>query len=122
MRGKDVTQGVLFSYVNREDRVPQTHPLRRMRLLVDGILASLSDEFAARYAHTGRPAPLQKWFKHVSEPFGLSPGQAYTLNSRLTKHASVRPPTASIQKSNWRFGNMRITSKPLIVAYAVRID
>ncbi|WP_434150739.1 hypothetical protein ACR2R6_04315 [Methylocaldum gracile subsp. desertum] len=48
MRGKDVTQGALFSYVNREDRVPQTHPLRRMRLLVDGILASLLDEFAAR--------------------------------------------------------------------------
>jgi transposase len=56
MRGEDVTQGALFSYVNLEDRVPQTHPLRRMRLLVDGILASLSDEFAARYAHTGRPS------------------------------------------------------------------
>lgn len=56
MRGEDVTQGALFSYVNLEDRVPQTHPLRRVRLLVDGILASLSDEFAARYAHTGRPS------------------------------------------------------------------
>lgn len=56
MRGEDVTQGTLFSYVDLEERVPKDHPLRRMRLLVDGILASLSDEFAALYSHTGRPS------------------------------------------------------------------
>jgi transposase len=56
MRGEDVSQGTLFSYVSLEERVPKDHPLRRMRLLVDGLLASLSDEFAARYSHTGRPS------------------------------------------------------------------
>jgi len=56
MRGDDMTQGSLFSYVDLEERVPKDHPLRRMRLLVDGILASLSDEFAALYSHTGRPS------------------------------------------------------------------
>lgn len=56
MRGEEVTQGTLFSYVDLEERVPKDHPLRRMRLLVDGILASLSDEFAAWYSHTGRPS------------------------------------------------------------------
>jgi transposase len=56
MRGEDITQGSLFSYVSLEDRVPKTHPLRRMRLLVEGLPASLSDEFAARYSHTGRPS------------------------------------------------------------------
>lgn len=56
MRGTDVTQGALFSYVSLEDRVPKTHPLRRLRLLVDGVLASMSAEFSARYSHTGRPS------------------------------------------------------------------
>jgi transposase len=56
MRGQDVTQGAMFSYVNLEERVPLNHPLRRMRLLVDGILRSLSAEFTARYSHTGRPS------------------------------------------------------------------
>ena len=56
MRGEDVTQGALFSYVSLEERVSKDHPLRRMRLLVDGVLASLSDEFTALYSHTGRPS------------------------------------------------------------------
>jgi hypothetical protein len=38
----------MFSYVSLEERVPSNHPLRRMRLLVDGILRSLSHEFTAR--------------------------------------------------------------------------
>ena len=56
MRGADVTQGALFSYVNLEERVPSHPPLRRMRLWVDGILRSLSHEFTARYSPTGRPS------------------------------------------------------------------
>jgi transposase len=50
-----MTQDSLFSDVDVDERVPKDYPLRRMRLLVDGILASLSDEFAALYSHTGRP-------------------------------------------------------------------
>jgi len=56
MRGTDIIQGTLFSYINLEERVPKAHPLRRMRLLVDGVLASMSAEFAERYSHTGRPS------------------------------------------------------------------
>lgn len=56
MRGEDLCQGTLFSYVNLEDRVPAGHPLRRMKLLVDGILRAMSAEFDARYARTGRPS------------------------------------------------------------------
>jgi transposase len=51
-----MTQDSLFSDVDVDERVPKDYPLRRMRLLVDGILASLSDEFAALYSHTGRPS------------------------------------------------------------------
>jgi transposase len=56
MRGEDVRTDTLFSYVNLEERVPATHPLRRMKLLVDAILRSMSAEFDRRYARTGRPS------------------------------------------------------------------
>lgn len=56
MRGEDVTQTSLFSYIGLEERVPKAHPLRKMRLLVDAVLKSMSGEFAARYSRTGRPS------------------------------------------------------------------
>jgi transposase len=56
MRGEDLTQGSLFSYIGLEERVPKGHPLRKMRLLVDAVLRSMSGEFAALYSHTGRPS------------------------------------------------------------------
>jgi hypothetical protein len=42
MRGEDITQSSLFSYIGLEERVPKTHPLRKMRLLVDAVLKSMS--------------------------------------------------------------------------------
>lgn len=56
MRGADVMQGAMFSYVSLEDRIPVEHPLRRLRVLVDAILSSMSALFDARYSHTGRPS------------------------------------------------------------------
>jgi transposase len=56
MRSPDVTQDPLFSYIGLEERVPKSHPLRRMRVMVDAVLKSMSSEFAARYSHTGRPS------------------------------------------------------------------
>ena len=38
MRGTDVEQGGMFSYVSLESRVPQKHPLRRERALLDEAL------------------------------------------------------------------------------------
>jgi hypothetical protein len=39
MRGVDVQQSAMFSYLSPEDRVPANHPLRSIRLLTDQILA-----------------------------------------------------------------------------------
>lgn len=41
MRGEAHPQSALFSYVSLETRVPRTHPLRKMRILVDAVLGSL---------------------------------------------------------------------------------
>ena len=54
MRGEDRWSEQLFSYVNLEARVPNKHPLRRILALADDALRSLSDEFSAIYALTGR--------------------------------------------------------------------
>jgi len=46
----------MFSYVSLEQRVPVDHPLRAVRKLTDAVLASLSREFDALYADSGRPS------------------------------------------------------------------
>jgi transposase len=56
MRGKTDDQVELFSYIPLESRVPEEHPLRRIRELVDAALARLSKEFDELYSHTGRPS------------------------------------------------------------------
>ena len=56
MRSPDVQQLGMFSYVSVEDRVPADHPVRKLRVLVDGILAEMDELFASRYAQGGRPS------------------------------------------------------------------
>jgi len=56
MRGDDQQQSEMFSYVSLEDRVPQDHPLRKIRELVDQILRGMAKEFDGLYAKTGRPS------------------------------------------------------------------
>jgi len=56
MRGSDVQQSVIFSYVSPEERVPQDHPLRAIRAITDEILKQLSVEFDAMYSPLGRPS------------------------------------------------------------------
>lgn len=40
MRGTSNPQSNLFSYISVEDRIPDKHPLRKLRVLVDAVLAS----------------------------------------------------------------------------------
>lgn len=56
MRGDDQIQGAAFSYVSPESRVPQDHPLRPIRKMVNEALAELSEELDALYPPTGRPS------------------------------------------------------------------
>src|SRR5215510_14642056 len=56
MRGTDQRSESLFSYVDLESRVPQSHPLRAIRVIVNAALTDLNAEFAAMYAPMGRPS------------------------------------------------------------------
>jgi transposase len=56
MRGRENHQSALFSYVSQEDRIPQNHPLRSLRAMVDPMLKQLSGRFEKLYADTGRPS------------------------------------------------------------------
>ena len=56
MRGDDQQQGAMFSYISPEARVPQDHPLRAIRALVDEVLGELSPRFETLYARVGRPS------------------------------------------------------------------
>ncbi len=56
MRGQDAQQGHMWSYLSPERRVPQDHPLRPIRAMVDQALQDLSPRFALLYSHTGRPS------------------------------------------------------------------
>src|SRR5262252_7063624 len=56
MRGDDEIPEPMFSYVLPEQRVPQDHPLRPIRAMVDAVLKELSPEFERLYAKTGRPS------------------------------------------------------------------
>ena len=54
MRGSDTRSGELFSYVDLEQRVPAKHPLRKIRQLVNDVLASLDEESSKLYSAFGR--------------------------------------------------------------------
>ncbi len=56
MRGSDVPQTTMFSYLSIEDRIPADHPLRAIQTLVHPILVALSPRFQAMYATMERPA------------------------------------------------------------------
>jgi hypothetical protein len=54
MRGEDHQQGALYSYLSPERRLPQEHPLRTIRKIVDAVLKELSPEFTLPNSHQFR--------------------------------------------------------------------
>jgi transposase len=49
-------QESLFGYISLEQRVPNKHPLRDIRKMVDRALEQMHDTFADLYSYTGRPS------------------------------------------------------------------
>ncbi len=64
MRGEDQKQEAMFSYVSPQKRVPEDHPLRGIRAMVDTILKEMSPRFARLYSEVGRPSiPPERLFR-----------------------------------------------------------
>ena len=56
MRGSPDRQLAMLTTVSSEDLVPADHPIRRIRRVVDAVLAELDDSFDAMYSAKGRPS------------------------------------------------------------------
>ncbi len=54
MRGIPDRQLSMLSSLSTEDLIPADHPIRRIRVVVDEVLAGLDDKFDAMYASSGR--------------------------------------------------------------------
>ena len=54
MRGRPNPQRSMLAIVDLEERVPQDHPLRRIKAVADAALERLSPEFDRMYARVGR--------------------------------------------------------------------
>ena len=107
MRGDDLRQDQLFSYVSTEERIPADHPLRKLRVVVNGILESMSAELSAGSASFNcrctRPGPTRRrpGFRRDATAFRLrkSPrwgeiparGCCDALLRRTPSHPTPRP-------------------------------
>lgn len=56
MRGTLNLQTTMLSSFSTEDLIPPDHPIRRIRAVVDVVLADLDTEFTAMYSEVGRPS------------------------------------------------------------------
>jgi transposase len=56
VRGKPEQQLAMLTSLSTEDLIPADHPIRRIRAVVEVVLADLDDEFEAMYSRIGRPS------------------------------------------------------------------
>jgi transposase len=56
MRGAPERQMAMLMTLSPEGLIPADHPIRRIRKIVDAVLAELDDEFEAMYSRIGRPS------------------------------------------------------------------
>ena len=54
MRGSTTRQATMLSTLTSESLIPLDHPIRRIKPVVEAVLAELAPEFDAMYARTGR--------------------------------------------------------------------
>ena len=56
MRGTDIQQSAMFSYLSPGERVPAEPPLRAIRQITDKVLKQLSRLFSRMYSQVARPS------------------------------------------------------------------
>jgi hypothetical protein len=62
MRRNDPQQAAMFRYISPEERIPEDHPLRALRAIVDAVLKELSPQFDRLYSlRTGPRLPRKSY-------------------------------------------------------------
>ena len=92
MRGSDLRTGELFSYVDLEQRVPESHPLRLIRRIVNQVLAALDCEFGKLYAAEGRPSIAPERLLRTGRRPSSSLPRPTCPPARADKVLRTRPP------------------------------
>ena len=69
MRGSTDAQTTMLSSLTPDSLIPPDHPIRRIKKIVEAVLADLDPEFDAMYAVTGRQSvPPEQLLKAPSQP------------------------------------------------------
>jgi transposase len=63
VRGKPEEQLAMLTSLSTEDLIPKDHPIRRIRRVVEEVLAELDSEFAGMYPRFGRPSAPEQLLK-----------------------------------------------------------
>ena len=118
VRGLDRRRGKLFSYASPESLVPQQHPLRAIRPLVNAALDRLSADFAAVYSDNGRPSiPPEKLLR------ALLLQKIFSVRSERqlmdTDGAHVHQPFNHAEHRRWlgRFGHLAQPGQPILATW-----
>jgi transposase len=77
----------MLSNLSLKQRMPQTHSLRAIRKLTDGVLRSLNSDFDASYAETGWPSIAQEYLLRallLQVFYSIAPGARSKAGGRST--------------------------------------
>lgn len=66
MRDSENEQESFFSYVSLERQIPDNHPLRKIKTMVDHVLEQMHGYFSDLYSHTGRPSIAPEYLLRAS--------------------------------------------------------
>ena len=101
MRGERERQANIMLAVTPETFVPEDHPLRRIKALVDECLQQLSPRFEAMYAKRGRPSILPEHLLKASLLIAL-----YSVRSErpVLRATALQPALQVVPRSQRRRG------------------
>ena len=79
----------MFRDISLEERVSAAHPLRKLRGVVDALLATMNREFEAVYARRGRPSVPPEMLLKVT-PHVAAKDKHSAVDGRIKRHEAYK--------------------------------